>query len=158
MARRRLAREFGHNLAGVTIQPTVLADDTFMRLIRQRQHFDTSGHFFAIASQEMRRVLIDYTRQRKAAKRGGGGLRLTLDPGVPARDSASDIDCETLDAALGKLTQLDQRKADVVQYRILWGLTIAETSKALGIGHATIERDWAFAKVWLAKELEAMGC
>lgn len=156
MAERRLVREFGRNLGGVTIQPTVLADDTFMRLIKQRQKYDSRGHFFAIASQEMRRVLLDYCRRRKADKRGGGALRVPLNPDYPGPEETPEIDFEALDAALGRLADLDARKADVVKYRVIWGLTVAETCDALALGHATVERDWAFAKVWLAKELAGM--
>jgi len=153
MAQRRLVREFGQNLGGVTIQPTVLADDTFMRLIRQRQKYDSRGHFFAIASQEMRRVLLDYCRRRKADKRGGRQVLVSLSPDHPEADKSSEVDFEALDAALRRLAEFDARKADVVKYRVLWGLTVAETCDALALGHATVERDWAFAKAWLAKEL-----
>src|SRR5262245_7164051 len=72
MARRHLAREFGGRLGGVTIQPTVLADDTLLKLVRQRQKYDNAGHLFAIASRLMMRALLDYHRERNAAKRGGG--------------------------------------------------------------------------------------
>jgi RNA polymerase sigma factor (TIGR02999 family) len=153
MAGRRLAREFGAGLAGMTIQPTVLADDTFMRLIRQRQRFDNAGHFFAIASREMRRVLIDYCRKRKAAKRGGGGVAISFNPELHTPREEESADLESFEEALERLAKLDARKADVVRYRTYWGLSIAETSEALGVGHATIERDWKFARAWLATEL-----
>ena len=157
MARRHLARDFGPNLAGVTIQPTVLANDTLMRLIRQRRQFDNTGHFFAIASRLMMRVLIDYHRERKAQKRGGGAVCVSLDPEsndpvAPSDDD--DLDIEALEAALERLSDLGPRKADVVRYRVLWGMTVPETAEALGVAVATVERDWAFAKVWLAKELK----
>ena len=154
MAERRLVHEFGRNLPGVTIQPTVLVDDTFMRLIRQRQKYDSSGHFFAIASQEMRRVLLDYCRRRKADKRGGSAVRVTFDPDRHSPSGDSDVDLEAFDAALERLGQLAPRKADVVKYRLFWGLSIDETCEALKVGHATVERDWAFARAWLAKELQ----
>lgn len=156
MAERRLVREFGRNLPGLTVQPTVLADDTFMRLIKQRQKYDSAGHFFAIASQEMRRVLLDYCRRRKAQKRGGGAVCVSLDPEIHSPVEKDEADLEAFDAVLEGLAALDQRKADVVKYRVLWELTIDETAAALGVGHATVERDWAFARVWLAKELERM--
>jgi RNA polymerase sigma factor (TIGR02999 family) len=157
MARRHLSRDFGPNLAGITIQPTVLANDTLMKLIRQRGRFDNSGHFFAIASRLMMRVLIDYHRERKAQKRGGGQVCLSLDPGSNepvAPSTENDLDIEALDAALEKLSQLGPRKADVVRYRVLWGMTVPQIGEALGVAVATVERDWAFAKVWLAKELK----
>ena len=157
MARQYLAREHGRDLPGLTIQPTCLANDTLMTLIRQRQKFDSSGHFFAIACRVMTRVLIDYHRERKAAKRGGA-LKVSLEPEheEAAKSNGggeSDVDVEAVEAALGRLEQLDRRKADVVRYRILWGFTVPQTAEALGVARATIERDWTFAKTWLAKEL-----
>lgn len=157
MARRHLARDGSAKQAGLTIQPTILASDTLMKLIRQRQQYDNSGHFFAIASRLMMRVLLDYHRQRRAAKRGGGAVNLSLDP--EHHDVADDptrggeVDVEALNGALDRLAALDPRKADVVRYRVLWGLTVPQTSEALGVAVATVERDWAFAKTWLAKEL-----
>ena len=154
MARKHLVKDFGHGMGGVTIQPTVLANDTLMKLIKQRQQFDTAGHLFAIASRLMMRVLLDYHRERKAQKRGGGLTRVSLDPGVADSEaSQNQVDVEAIEQALAKLAELDARKADVVKYRILWGLSIDEVSKTLNVAHATIERDWAFAKAWLGREL-----
>jgi RNA polymerase sigma factor (TIGR02999 family) len=155
MARRHLAKNYGKQMGGLTIQPTVLADDTLMKMLQQRQSFDNAGHLFAIASRLMMRVLIDYHRERKAKKRGGGAVRVSLSPEVnaPARSSNDDVDVEALNGALEKLADLDSRKADVVKYRVLWGFTAGQTAEALGVAVATIERDWTFAKAWLAKEL-----
>jgi RNA polymerase sigma factor (TIGR02999 family) len=156
MARRHLAKDFGPDIAGVTIQPTILANDTLIGLIRQRQAYDSQGHLFAIASQLMLRVLLDYHRQRKAQKRGGGDARLSLDPDVVTADKDRDaVDVEAVNTAIEKLAALDARKADVVKYRVLWGLTVPEVADALGVGRATVERDWAFSKAWLANELAA---
>ena len=157
MARRRLKAERGGG-AGVSIQPTMLASDTLMKLIRQRERFDNAGHLFAIASRVMMRLLIDYHRTRNAAKRGSGNLvRVSLDPEQPESQddsrSNSGLDVEALDVALERLAALDARKADVVKYRVLWGLTAAEIAKQLKVSTVTTERDWAFAKAWLAKEL-----
>jgi hypothetical protein len=81
MARKHLVRDLGRDMAGATIQPTILANDTLLKLIRQRQKYDNAGHLFAIASRLMMRLLIDYHRERKAAKRGGGAVRVSLEPG-----------------------------------------------------------------------------
>jgi RNA polymerase sigma factor (TIGR02999 family) len=156
MARRRL--KAGGGEAGVSIQPTMLASDTLMKLIRQRERFDNGGHLFAIASRVMMRLLIDYHRTRKAQKRGGGGefIRVELDPEQAASEpSGEGLDVEALNDVLEKLAALDARKADVVRYRVLWGLTTAEIARTLtpNVAVATVERDWAFAKAWLAKEL-----
>ncbi|HLL88343.1 MAG TPA: ECF-type sigma factor [Tepidisphaeraceae bacterium] len=164
MARRHLAKDFGAGMAGITIQPTILANDTLLKLIRQRQAYDNAGHLFAIASRLMLRVLLDYHRERKAQKRGGGAARLSLDPDAPLAASGDgpgsgggDVDVEAVGNAIDKLAALDARKADVVKYRVLWGLTVPEVANALGVGRATVERDWAFAKAWLAKELAALN-
>ena len=164
MARRHLVRDFGPQMAGVTIQPTVLANDTLMKLIRQRQKYDNTGHFFAIASRLMMRVLLDYHRERKAAKRGGSVVRVPLDSGHDGQiadsgaaipGSGVDVDVEAINALLDRLAALDARKSDVVRYRILWGLNNPEIAEALGVALATVERDWSFARAWLAKELES---
>ena len=157
MARRHLVRDFGPRMPGITIQPTMLANDTLMKLIRQRQQFDNAGHFFAIASRLMMRVLLDYHRERKAAKRGGSAIHVPLGTehaaGIADPDDGRSVDVEAVNEVLEKLSALDARKADVVRYRILWGFTNKEIAETLGVALATVERDWAFAKVWLAKEL-----
>jgi RNA polymerase sigma factor (TIGR02999 family) len=163
MARRHLARDFGPRMPGITIQPTVLANDTLMKLIRQRQQFDNAGHFFAIASRLMMRVLLDYHRERKAAKRGGSAIHVQLGSRhageIEDPDAGRDIgvDVEAVNDVLEKLSKLDARKADVVRYRILWGFTNREIAAALSVALATVERDWAFAKAWLAKELSCQS-
>jgi RNA polymerase sigma factor (TIGR02999 family) len=159
MARRHLAKQFGRDMGGVTIQPTMLADDTLMKLLCQRQQFDNAGHFFAIATRLMIRALLDYQRERNAKKRGGGAVRVSLSPDLDVsiavrRGCKDSVDVEALDAALKKLAILDSRKADVVKYRVFWGFTTWQTAEALGTTVTTVERDWAFAKAWLAKELK----
>jgi RNA polymerase sigma factor (TIGR02999 family) len=163
MARSHFRRDFGSAQAGHTLQPTMLANDTLMKLIRQRGEFDNSGHFFAIASRLMMRVLLDYYRARTAQKRGRAEIHVPLDPirdeiKGDARlggsdDAESGIDVEAFNIALGRLSELDPRKADVVRYRILWGLTLAEISQTLEIATSTADRDWTFAQAWLSKEL-----
>lgn len=161
MARGHLGRNARLAGAGVTIQPTMLANDTLMKLIRQRQRYDNSGHFFAIASRLMMRVLIDYHRARNAQKRGRAAVHVPLEPYhgdvVPDERAAAadDVDVEAFGTALDRLADLDARKADVARYRILWGLTVPQVSETLGVAVSTIERDWSFAKAWLTKELAA---
>lgn len=156
MARRHMDRQFSPGQPGVTLQPTALVNETFMKLIKQRQRYDNRGHFFAIATRLMIRVLIDYARRRKAAKRGGGWVRVSIDvdrhaAAPQAEEEGAEV--SALVAALEKLEQLDPRKADVVKLRVLWGLTIGEIAESLDVGRATVDRDWSFAKAWLKNEI-----
>lgn len=155
MARRHMDREFGRGQPGATLQPTALVNETFMKLIRQRQTYDNRGQFFAIATKLMIRVLMDYHRRRKAAKRGGGWVRVPLDDGLDSPDKPGGEGTETpaIVDALEKLEKLDSRKADVVKLRVLWGLKNDEIAASLGVGRATVDRDWSFAKAWLKKEI-----
>jgi RNA polymerase sigma factor (TIGR02999 family) len=109
----------------------------------------------------MMRVLLDYHRERKAAKRGGSAVHVPLGTrhaGEIADSGAGpDVDVEAVNDVLEKLSRLDARKGDVVRYRILWGFTNREIADALGVALATVERDWAFAKAWLAKELSCQS-
>jgi RNA polymerase sigma-70 factor (ECF subfamily) len=157
VAQRHMAQEFGRGLPGVTLEPAALVNESFLRLIKQRKSFDNRGQFFAIATKIMLRVLVDYQRSRRAAKRGGGRDRITLwidgpaeRPERPPPDSVIDI--ERLVELLEKLGALDERKADVVKLRVVWGLEMREIAESIGVSLATVERDWAFAKAWLARE------
>ena len=156
MAHSHMNREFGRGQPGATLQPTALVNETYLKLIKQRQQYDSRGQFFAIATKLMIRVLLDYQRQRKAAKRGGGWVQVPLDIDEgkgPAPDDGSKV--EALVGALDALEKLDSRKADVVKLRVLWGLKIDEIATTLGGGRATVDRDWQFAKAWLKKEIGA---
>jgi len=159
VARRHMGREFGDRYPGVTLQPTALVNEAYLNLIKQRTTYDNRGHFFAIATRVLIRVLRDYERERSAAKRGSGWARVPLDPDIK-EDSTGEIpgDCaspiEDFTRVLDRLESLDQRKAEVVKLRLFWGLTIEETAQAMGVGHATIQRDWEFARTWLRKELK----
>ena len=162
MAHRQMNRVFGPGHPGVTLQPTALAHETYLKLIKQRRKYDNRGHFFALATKIMIRVLIDYQRNRKAGKRGGDWVRKSLDVDVDAvrPDAAGDPrgrgtdDLPALLQALDRLETLDARKADVVKYRVFWGLSKDEIVKNLDISRATVNRDWKFAKAWLKKEIE----
>ena len=135
-------------------------NESFLRIIKQRNKYDNRGQFFAIATKVMLRVLVDYQRRRGAAKRGGDRQRITLTldkHAEPGRGPGPDtlIGVETLVEALDGLEALDSRKADVVKMKVVWGLTMSQIAESLGISLATVERDWAFSKAWLAREADA---
>lgn len=161
VAERHMVQEFGRGLPGITMEPSALVNESFLRIIKQRNTYDNRGQFFAIATKVMLRVLVDYQRRRGAAKRGGDHRRISLTlekhagPGPrPAADTLIEVD--KLVEALDALERLDQRKADVVKMKVVWGLTMPQIAESLGISLATVERDWAFAKAWLARETDAM--
>ncbi len=165
VAERHLTERFGRGLPGVTMEPAALVNESFLKIIKQRNAYDNSGQFFAIATRVMLRVLVDYQRQRAAAKRGGDHQRITLSlaerpgsahPNGDAHDEPeSVIGVETLVESLQRLEELDTRKGDVVKMRVVWGLQMPEIARALGISLATVERDWAFSKAWLARDANA---
>lgn len=150
MAASHLHRRYGANLAGVTLEPSALVHETFLRLIRQRKGFDNRGHFFAIATRMMLRVLNDHARRKDADKRGGDLARVTLS-GLEDEGSAHDL--SDFVRALEKLDVTDSRTAEVAKLRLLWGLSIPEISKTLSVSEATVSRDWRFARHWLLAEL-----
>ena len=136
----------------LTLQPTALVSEAYLKLLRQRNSYADRRHFLAVASQIMLRVLIDYRRARGAGKRGGGQVRVTLS-GIGSDDVDPAAQVSDVADALERLDSLDPRKADVVRLRVLWGLEMAEIASLLDVSRATIERDWRFAKSWLAREL-----
>ena len=148
-ASRYLRRERrGHSL-----QTTALINEAFLRLIDARDiHWQDRAHFFAIAANLMRRVLVDHARRRDAEKRGGSPLRLTLDEGL-AVAKETDVDLLAIDEALDRLAQIDPQQARVVELRFFSGLTVDETAAALGVSPKTVKRDWSVARAWLRREI-----
>jgi RNA polymerase sigma-70 factor, ECF subfamily len=137
------------------LNPTALVHEAYLRLVDQRRPgWENRGHFFAIASQMMRRILVDRARTRRAAKRSGRWSRVTLDESVRTAEPAA-VDVLDLDAALTRLGAMDARKCRLAELRYFAGLSIAEAAKALGVSDATAERDWQAARAWLLKELVA---
>jgi RNA polymerase sigma factor (TIGR02999 family) len=161
VAERHMVQEFGRGLPGVTMEPSALVNESFLRIIKQRNEYDNRGQFFAIATKVMLRVLVDYQRRRGAAKRGGDHQRITLTlerhagPGGPSVGDTL-IGVENLVEALDGLEALDRRKADVVKMKVVWGLTMPQIAQSLDISLATVERDWAFAKAWLTRQTSTM--
>jgi RNA polymerase sigma factor (TIGR02999 family) len=142
---------------GLTLQGTALVHEAYLRLIDQnRVQWQNRLHFFGVAAQLIRRILLDNARRRHAAKRGGAATRLTLDEGMFAPGQV-DLDVLALDEALNGLAQLDPQQARVVELRFFAGLTLAETAEALGVSTATVQRDWVTAKAWLFDRLFRQG-
>ncbi|MHC4948601.1 MAG: ECF-type sigma factor [Planctomycetota bacterium] len=157
VAERHMNERFGTGLPGVTLEPSALVNESFLRLLKQRSEYGNRGQFFAIATKVMLRVLVDYQRRRLAAKRGGGAGRVTLSLAGPADHGPETrvVDVESLVRALDRLEALDPRKADVVKLRVVWGLEMTEIARTIGVSLATVERDWSFAKAWLSRETAA---
>ena len=156
---RQAARALRNESPGHTLQPTALVNEAYLRLIDQR-HVDwrNRAHFFGIAAQLMRRILVDHARGRLSAKRGGNAQRISIgdvEPVDPASELAQDIDLLALHEALQRLAALDPTKERLVELRYFTGLTIEETAEALDISPATVKREWTFARAWLRRELEA---
>jgi len=153
---RRLARYYRRKgNAGNTIQTTALVHEAYMRLVRiDEVSWHDRTHFFAVAAQLMRRILVDMARARAASKRGGGDgvfRDIALDE-IAAPDSSADI--VALHDALSELAQLDPRRAQVVELRVFGGLTHEEAGDVLGISPQSAMRDWRLAKAWIVRELK----
>ena len=150
LARARLRREPPE----VSLQTTDLVHETYLKLVDQRRaDWRSRAHFFAAAAEIMRRLLVDHARRRRAAKRGSGsGARVLLDEALGTADEHG-VDVLALDEALDRLASLNRRQSRLVVLRFFGGLTTDEIADVLHLGHATVERDWATAKLWLRREL-----
>lgn len=138
---------------GHTLQPTELVDEAFIRLMGQQgTTWKNRSHFYAIAAQTIRRILIDHARHRRRIKRDHG-LRITLDEAIQ-EEGAHSLDLIALDDALQQLDHLAPRQARVVELRFFGGLEVEETAEALGISPATVKRDWTFARAFLLQSLD----
>ena len=158
---RRLAGSyFQRERAGHTLQPTALVHEAYERLADQsRVEWKGRTHFFAVAANVMRRLLVDHARRRGRQKRGGGDLRVTLE-GLGASPAGSDLDLEELlavDGALEKLAALDEREARVVELRYFGGMTTDEIASVLDVSERTVRNDWTHARAWLKQELSETG-
>lgn len=141
--------------AGITLQPTGLLHEAYLRLARAEERgaaFEGREHFCAVAAAAMRQILVDAARRRSAERRGGGLDRVTLSV-VATGGEPVDLDLLTLDQALGKLQDLSPRQARVVELRYFGGLTVPEVAAVLDVAVTTVERDWRQARAWLAVTL-----
>lgn len=150
--RARAAAYLRRERANQTLQPTALVHEAYLRLVDQRSPWQNRGHFFAVASQMMRRVLVDRARSRRGAKRSGRWARVSLADGARTARPV-DVDVLDLDDALTRLAAFDPRMSQIAELRFFGGLSVEETGEALGISRATVERDWQAARAWLFKTL-----
>jgi RNA polymerase sigma factor (TIGR02999 family) len=139
--------------AGHTLQTTAILNEAYLRLVdNTKPPWQNRNHFVAAAAQLMRRIMVDHARERRALKRGGGALKVTLDEAAFVTESRSD-ELLALDEALEGLALLDPRKSQIVELRYFGGLTIEETAEFLKLSQRTVEREWTMAKAWLYREL-----
>ena len=152
---RRLAElHFRRERAGHTLQPTAVVHEAYFRLVDQtRVTWKNRGHFFAVASQAMRRILVDHARARSAEKRGGGERRVALAAAEASPEPAEEFDLLALDEALTRLKGLDGGQAQIVELRFFGGLSIEETAEAMETSPSSIKREFRSAKAWLYREL-----
>jgi RNA polymerase sigma-70 factor, ECF subfamily len=153
LARRHLAREYNRN----HVEPSSLVQEAFLRLLPAREvHWKNRAHFFAVASQVMHRVLVDYARERNRAKRGGSAVHIPVESAAILSPERLD-EVVALDLALKHLAEKDERKSTVFEMRFFAGLSVEETAEALGVAPNTVIRDWDFARAWLRRELGGEG-
>ena len=150
----RIARRYMRNeRAGHMLQTSALINEAYMRLIDAQQvHWQNRAHFFGIAAQLMRRVLVDFARSRSYKKRGGGAFQVSLDETMVITKERGE-DLVALDEALSALSELDERKGRVVEMRFFGGLSEKEIAEALTVSQETVRRDWRLAKSWLRRRL-----
>ena len=152
---RRLAHcELRHERPDHTLQSAALVNEAYLRLFRlQPPQWESRTHFFAVAAQLIRQILVDYARRRRAGKRGAGQVAVPLED-ASQLSGGKGIDVVVLDDALKTLAELDPRKAKVVELRFFGGLTFAETAEVLDVSAVTVSRDWGTARAWLHREMK----
>ena len=149
IAHRYLNKERGEH----TLQTTALVHEAYIKLIDQnRVQWQNRAHFYGIAAQMMRRILVDYARSRNYAKRGGGTIEIPLDEALTVSNTRN-AELIALDEALDQLSEFDKRKAQIVELRCFGGLTVEEAAEVLDVSPGTIVRDWTLAKAWLRREI-----
>jgi RNA polymerase sigma factor (TIGR02999 family) len=152
---RRIARRrLWHERPDHTLQSAALVNEAYLRLVGSKPpEWQNRAHFFGVAAQMMRHILVDHARNRLAAKRGAGAPRLQLDPEI-ASPQQTEVDVVALDGALNKLAGLDPKASRLIELRFFGGLSVEETAVVLGISPRTVKREWAAARAWLRLEME----
>lgn len=155
--RKLAAARLAHEKPGQTLEATALVHEAYLRLVgaENAQRWDGRGHFFAAAAEAMRRILVEQARKKSRLKRGGDHRRIHENPSqlAMAAPEATSADILALDEALTRLAQLHPEKARLVQLRYFAGLTLDQAAEAMGISPATADRQWAYARVWLMREM-----
>lgn len=155
--RRLAAAYFARERRDHTLQPTALVHEAYLRLIDQRAvEWQNRAHFFGVAANMMRRILVDHARARRTEKHGGNQTRIVLDK-VVSFTQKNEVDLVAIDEALEVLAELDQTQSRIIELRFFGGLTIEETAEVLGISPATVKREWAMAKAWLYERLKSQS-
>ncbi len=151
---RRLAASFLRDeREGHTLQPTALVHEAYLRLAGQSGNWQNRAQFMAVAARVMRRILVDYARQRVAAKRGGGRIPVEIETCEIDPEASRSEELLAVEESLERLAGLDPQQARVVEMRYFGGMTVDETAEALSISARTVKRDWAMAKAWLRIEI-----
>ncbi|HEX8249707.1 MAG TPA: sigma-70 family RNA polymerase sigma factor [Pyrinomonadaceae bacterium] len=152
--RRQASRYLRRERSNHTLQTTALIHEAYLKLIDQNQvEWQNRTHFFAIAAQAMRRILVDYARERNREKRGGAAENLPIEEAAFVVSEEKNVDLVALDEALNRLAEFDERQARVVELRYFSGLSIDETADILGVSNVTVRRDWNMAKAWLHQQI-----
>jgi RNA polymerase sigma factor (TIGR02999 family) len=151
---RRLAGAYlRRERATHTLQSTALVNEAFLRLVNQQDvQWRNRAHFFGIAAQMIRRILVDHARAAQAEKRGSGAIRIELDDHLAVAQQ-NDLDLVGLDDCLAKLAALDERQARIVELRFFTGLSVEETAEVMQLSTATVKREWSSARAWLYREM-----
>ena len=149
------ARYLQHERRDHTLQATALIHEAYLRLVDQKNvEWKNRSHFFGVAAQLMRRILVDYARSHQAIKRGGSVPKISLDDAIVfSKEQPENL--VALDQLLTRLSAVDSQQGQIVELRFFAGLSVEETAEIMDISPATVKRDWAMAKVWLARELKA---
>jgi RNA polymerase sigma-70 factor, ECF subfamily len=152
---RRLAAGYlRHERPGHTLQPTALVHEAYLRLVDQTQvQWQNRAHFFGVAAQMMRRILVDHARSQQAEKRGGDIQKLALDENIDVSGERA-AELIALDEALARLAELDPQKSRIVELRFFGGLSVEETAEVLGVSAPTVKRQWRMAKAWLYGQVQ----
>jgi RNA polymerase sigma factor (TIGR02999 family) len=153
--RRRASAYLRRERAGHTLQPTALVNEAYLKLVDQRSaHWQNRAQFYGIAAQLMRRILVDHARVKYAEKRGGADQQRLSITSAQGLTTKPNLDVLALNEALDELATLDPQQSRIVELKFFAGLSIEETAEIMGLGHATVERDWKMARAWLRRKLE----